>query len=404
MFAGLADSLCLSFGWTVLMLQVVAVHGLGMAGFLSAAMLFGVALSAPVATRLARRLNGHSLLQGTACIESALRVAVFVLLMADAPTLVLAAGVCAMNVMAWTGYAGMRAEVAAASPGASALTWYGAGVAAIEAVGAAGAALLPLIADVDSKTVLTVVAGVYILGLLPTVMVAGGSPVQRSSPVRTPPPSISRRPTITLPMLAGTVLMFAASAPTLLSVGLAAELHGRSSVALAAVAFTAGSLLAPGIASLVQRRQANGPLVWLLCAFGMTVGWVGAASSPAMLFVAQAASGLFMTSLEGLLDTSAAARAGSAVTGALARATAGRAVGSAAATAVLPLVLASTSLTPTTAYIAIALLATLVVVRVLGRARIGTTSPVIENPAVESVATSGDFVTSAAARNIRVLR
>jgi hypothetical protein len=330
-------------------------------------------------------------------------VAVFVLLIADAPTLVLAACVGAMNVMAWTGYAGMRAEVAAVSPGTSALTWYGAGVAAIEAVGAAGAALLPLIADVDSKAVLTIVTGVYILGLLPTVMVAGGSPVPRSSPVRAFSRVGSRRSTITLPMLAGVVLMFAASAPTLLSVGLAAELYGRSSVALAAVAFTAGSLLAPGIASVVQRRQANGPLVWLLCAFGMIVGWVGAPWSLAILLVAQAASGLFMTSLEGLLDTSAASRAGSGVTGALARATAGRAIGSAAATAVLPLVLASTGLTPTTAYLAMALLVTLAVVRVLGRARIDTTSPVVENPTCEPVPPPGT-APQAAAPDIRVLR
>ena len=218
-------------------------------------MLLGVALSAPVATRLARWLDGRELLRGAASVESVLRVAVFMLLLADAPTLVLACCVCAMNVMAWTGYAGMRAEVAAVSPGTSALTWYGAGVAAIEAVGAAVAALLPLVADVDSKTVLTIVTGVYVLGLLPTVMVAGGSPVARSGRSAPRPAPGSRRPTISLPMVAGAVLMFAASAPTLLSVGLAAELHGRSSVALAAVAFTAGSLLAPGIAALVQRRH-----------------------------------------------------------------------------------------------------------------------------------------------------
>ena len=187
MFAGLADSLCLSFGWTVLMLQVVAVHGLAMAGVLSAAMLLGVALAAPVASWLSRSLDGRALLRTAASVEAVLRIAVFVLLVANAPTLVLASCVCAMNVMAWTGYAGMRAEVTAVSPGTSALTWYGAGVAAIEAVGAASAALLPLVADVDSKTVLTIVTGVYVLGLLPTVVVAGGSPVSRSSPPRSAP-------------------------------------------------------------------------------------------------------------------------------------------------------------------------------------------------------------------------
>jgi hypothetical protein len=401
MLAGLVDSLCLSFGWTVLMLQVVEAHGLGAAGVLSAAMLSGVALSAPVATRLARWLDGRGLLRGAASVESVLRVAVFILLVADAPTFVLACCVCAMNVMAWTGYAGMRAEVSAVSPGTAALTWYGAGVAAIEAVGAAAAALLPLIADVDSKTVLTIVTGVYVLGLLPTVIVAGGSPVARAGSVRAAPRPCSRRPAVSLPMLAGVVLMFAASAPTLLSVGLAAELHGRSSVALAAVAFTAGSLLAPGIATLVQRRTANGPIVWLLCAFGMVVGWVAAPWSLGMLFLAQAASGLFMTSLEGLLDTSAASRAGSAVTGALARATAGRAMGSAAATALFPLALASTGLTPSSAYLAVGLLVILLVVRSLGRAKIDTTSPVGEDPPREPVPTVGVGIATAVPPTIR---
>jgi MFS family permease len=187
-------------------------------------------------------------------------------------------------------------------------------------------------------------------------------------------------------MLAGSLLMFAASAPTLLSVGLAAELYGRSSVALAAVAFTAGSLLAPVFTSRVQRRRANDPRVWVLCAFGMTVGWVWAAWSLALLLIAQALSGLFMTSLEGLLDTSAAARAGSAVTGALARTTAGRALGSAAATAVLPLLLASTGLSSTTACLALAILATFVVVRVLGRSTVDGPCPDLASPSGESLA------------------
>ena len=104
-----------------------------------------------------------------------------------------------------------------------------------------------------------------------------------------------------------------------------------------------------------------------------------------MLFVAQAASGLFMTSLEGLLDTSAAGRAGAGVTGALARATAGRAMGSAAATAVFPIVLASTGLTQTTTCVALALLITVVAVRILGRPKIDR-SPHDANPSGESAA------------------
>jgi hypothetical protein len=46
-------------------------------------------------------------------------------------------------VVAWAGYAGMRAEVAAADPRGAAMTWYMVAVAAIEAAGTATAALLP---------------------------------------------------------------------------------------------------------------------------------------------------------------------------------------------------------------------------------------------------------------------
>jgi len=339
MSAGLVDSLCLSFAWTVLLLHIVSHFGLGAAGLVSAAMLVGVALSAPAASRLACLLDGRRLLLSAAALESLLRVAVFALLVLGAPLPVIAVCVSVMNVTAWTGYAGMRAEVATASPETSALTWYGTGVAAIEAVGAAAAALLPLIADVESTSVLAVVTVIYVVGLVPTVVVAGGSPIERTR--RRPCTGKRRhldswRPTVSLPVAAGVVLMFAASAPTLLSVGLAAELHGRASVAYVAVAFTLGSLAAPLMSWHVQRRRANGPLVWLLCALGMTAGWVLASWSVALMMMAQAASGFCMTALEGLLDTSTAATAGTGVTGALARGTAGRALGSATAVAVLP--------------------------------------------------------------------
>ncbi len=339
MLAGLVDSVILSFAWTVLLLQVVADYGLGAAGLVSAAMLVGVALSAPAAGRLAVLLDGRRLLRSVAAVEGALRVTVFALLVVGAPLLLIAMCVGVMNVTAWTGYAGMRAEVAAISPETSALTWYGTGVASIEAVGAAAAALLTLVADIGSTRVLVVVAGIYLLGLLPTVIVAGGSPVrraQRPTAVRRRRQANIFRPRASPPVVAGVLLMFAASAPTLLSVGLAAELHGRAAVAPVAVAFTLGALAAPALAWQVQRRRANAPAVWLLCAVGMTLGWAIAPWSVVPMMVAQAASGLCMTALEGLLDTSVAARAGDAVTGALARATAGRALGSAAAVALLP--------------------------------------------------------------------
>ncbi len=343
MLAGLIDSLCLSFAWTVLMLQIVADYGLGAAGLASAAMLVGIALSAPAASRLARLLDGRRLLRVAASAEALLRIAVFALLATSAPLLLIVVCVSLMNVTAWTGYAGMRAEVDAVSPGTSALTWYGTGVAAIEAVGTAAAALLPLVADLRTPQALALVTVVYVLGLLPTVVVAGGSPIKRPQRRATGLPGAGPRrlsdrlsPTVSMSVAAGVLLMFAASAPTLLSVGLAAELHGRSSIALVAVAFTVGSLAAPLVSRHVQRRSTNGPAVWLLCAVGMTVGWVLAPWSVALMMAAQAVSGLCMTALEGLLDTSIAKEAEAGVTGALARGTAGRALGSATAVALLP--------------------------------------------------------------------
>jgi hypothetical protein len=358
MFAGLVDSLCLSFAWTVLMLQIVSDYGLGAAGLISAAMLVGVALSAPVASRLAGLLNGRLLLRFAASVEALLRVAVFACLVTGVPMLTLALCVSVMNVTAWTGYAGMRAEVAAVSQGTSALTWYGAGVAGIEAVGAAAAALLPLVADARSTNVLAIVTAIYVVGLLPTVVVAGASPIER--PPRSPQGGESRgpreswRPTASLPVAAGMLLMFVASAPTLLSVGLAAEMHGRPSVALVAVSFTVGSMVAPPLASHVLSRRANGPRIWLLCGLGMTLGWVLAPLSVALMMVAQAASGACMTALEGLLDTNIAAEARTGVTGALARGTAGRALGSATAVVVLPSVVLQLGLT--TAMLVVAVL------------------------------------------------
>ena len=139
----LVDSFGLSLGWTVFSLHVTASRGLAGLGLCNAAMLVGVALSAPVAGRLSARLDGRELLRLTCVTEAALRVGTFALLLAGAPLVAVAVAVAASNVVAWTGYAGMRAEVAAADPRGSAMTWYMVAVAAIEAAGTATAALLP---------------------------------------------------------------------------------------------------------------------------------------------------------------------------------------------------------------------------------------------------------------------
>ena len=139
----LVDSFGLSLGWTVLSLHVTDRHGLAGLGLSNAAMLVGVALSAPAAARLSTRLDGRALLRVTCVTEAVLRLGTFALLLAGAPLVAVAAAVAASNVVAWTGYAGMRAEVAAADPRGAAMTWYMVAVAAIEAAGTATAALLP---------------------------------------------------------------------------------------------------------------------------------------------------------------------------------------------------------------------------------------------------------------------
>ena len=103
--------------------------------------------------------------------------------------------------------------------------------------------------------------------------------------------------------------MTVSSGPTLLAVALAAEMHGRRSVGLAAAAFTVGSLAAPLLVSRLQARSWHQPTVWLWCAVGMVAGWVLAPLAVGFLCLAQLASGLCMTALEGLLDGHAAARA-----------------------------------------------------------------------------------------------
>ena len=73
--AALVDSFGLSLGWTVFSLQVVRTHGLAGLGMCTAAMLVGVALSAPATARLSWRLDGRALLRVTAATEAVLRVA-----------------------------------------------------------------------------------------------------------------------------------------------------------------------------------------------------------------------------------------------------------------------------------------------------------------------------------------
>jgi hypothetical protein len=317
----LVDSFGLSLGWTVFSLQTTRSHGLAGLGLCNAAMLVGVALSAPVAARLSVRLDGRELLRVTCVSEAALRIGTFALLLAGAPLAVVVVAVAASNVVAWTGYAGMRAEVAAADPRGSAMTWYMVAVAAIEAAGTATAALLPTGPGglVSGGLLVAVVAG-YGACLLPTWLVAGGALVARAAPL---PRAGGLRAVLRggrlLPngppngLLAfGGIVMLLGSGPTLLAVGLAAQLHGTR--------WVAGSAL--GI--------------------GMAGGWAFAAWSPVALLAAQLLSGMCMSALEGDMDARVATKAASprGVTAGLATAAALRAFGSATAVALAPRVIA----------------------------------------------------------------
>jgi hypothetical protein len=331
--AALVDSFGLSLGWTVFSLAVVRAHGLAALGVCGAAMLLGVALSAPAAARLSARVDGRVLLRATAAVEAVLRVATFALLLAGVPLWGVAVAVTATNVVAWTGYAGMRAEVAAADARGAAMTWYMVAVAAIEAGGIATAALLPTgpRGTVDGGLLLGVIA-FYGASLLPTWQIAGGARVGRQQRQRV---AARRRP---IGLLAGGALvMLLGSGPTLLAVGLAAELHGTRWVAGSALAFALGSLLAPPLVARCERAALPPAITWPAWGVGMVAGWVVSPWHPAGLLVAQLLAGMCMSALEGDMDARVAAiGADQGVTGGLASAAALRAFGSAAAVALAP--------------------------------------------------------------------
>lgn len=340
------DSLCLSVAWTVVVLRVQETHGLPGTGLVTAAMLVGVALSAPVAATLSRRLGGRALLRSAAGVEALLRIALVVVVVSGATLFVLVPLITVMNVVAWTGYAAMRAEVSARAPGASALTWYASGVAAVEAVGVAVGARLP-VGDAGWDRVLVAVTIVYALALVPTALVSASSTVAATGATRKRSRFVLARPST--PTLAGALLMALASGPALLAVGLAHLLHGSSGVVVAAVSFTVGSLVAPFATKHLDARPSW--TAWALCAATAVAGWALAPSGLLALAVAQLFAGAALTGLEGLLDADAVRRSVSDRTAALARASAGRALGSAVATATAPALI---DLTGTTTFSAAA--------------------------------------------------
>jgi hypothetical protein len=324
-------------------------------------------------------------------------VGTFALLLAGAPLPVVVAAVAVSNVVAWTGYAGMRAEVAAADPRGAAMTWYMVAVAAIEAAGTATAALLPMgPGNRVAGGLLAAVIACYGGCLLPTWLVAAGARVPRAQPVGRPDRpqpvgrpgprrtrsvlgrlprwgSVAERPTgrrrlSTAPpnglLASGALVMLLGSGPTLLAVGLAAELHGTRWVAGSALAFAAGSLLAPVLVARLERRTLPPAIAWPALGVGMAGGWAFAAWHPVALLAAQLLSGMCMSALEGDMDARVATKAASprGATARLATAAALRAFGSAAAVAVAPRVIAQAGVGWLAAALAIGL-ATLAVLR-----------------------------------------
>jgi hypothetical protein len=338
MVAGLVDSFGLSLGWTLFNLVAVARGGLAEAALFNAAMLLGIVLSAPVTTWLARRLHGRGLLAGAAATEAALRVGTLLALIAGWPGPVVAGGVTVMYVCAFAGFAAMRAEVAAVDGRPRAMTRYGMSIAAMEAGGAALAALLPR----DSLgTLLPFIMLVYGLSLVPTIFTAKRARVENA----TAPAVVASAKTVKLPvgvLAGGAAVALFGYGPTLLSVALATELHGQSSVVGAAIAFSAGCLLSSVAVDAVGRLRLPATLAWPLWGVGMVAGWALAPWSLAGLCAAQLLSGISLTAFEGAMDARVAAEADPAtVTTAMAWTAATRAMGGAVAVRVLPLLVAA---------------------------------------------------------------
>jgi len=333
--AGAADSCGLALGWTVVNLLAVHQHGLAGAGLLNAAMLLGVALSSPTTAWLTRHVQGRHLLQGTAVAEALLRAWTLALLLLGAPLAVVAGLVLLTNVIAWVGYAGMRAEVARARSGAAAMTRYVAVIIAVEAIGTTLGALLPIVSHdrVDSVLVFSVIF-VYGVSLVPTVLVAAGStiPVVPSGSVADVTPRSRRL------LGAGTLLMVVCSGPVLLFIALADKLHGQAAVAPAAIAFAAGSMVAPWAGRVMASTGLPLMTLWLTWGAGMVFGWIAAPWNVTGLCIALFLSGICLTGFEGAMDAllADAAPEGRA-TASLAHGSAARALGGAAAVRLVPM-------------------------------------------------------------------
>ncbi len=146
-------------------------------------------------------------------------------------------------------------------------------------------------------------------------------------------------------LLAGAGVMLLASGPTLLAVPVVAELHGHEWVALSAIAFCLGTLLATRAVALLSRLRLPAVLRWCLWGLGMLAGWILAPVYAPMVLVAQFAAGLSQTAFEGDMDARVAAEAKpESLTRDLAYSASVRAMGGALSVRLLPMVVATSAI------------------------------------------------------------
>jgi hypothetical protein len=343
LLSGIADSFGNALGWTVVLLVGTARGGLGEAALYSAAMLAGVVLSAPVTGWLARRLTGRRLLRGSAAIEGLLRPAVLGGLIAGAPAGLIAPAIAVMNIAAWTGYAGMRAEVTAVDTSARAMTRYAVGIACVEAAGTALGALLPNgPAGYPTGWLLGAVFLAYAGSIVPTMITARRARISVAAADAGPGPGRSRSRAPVRLLAAGGGIMLLAAGPVLLAVPITDQLHGDRWVAAAAVAFSVGTLLSTRAVGVIARLRLPAVLRWTLWGLAMLIGWIFAPSYAPMVLAAQFLAGLGQTAFEGDMDARMVAEArGRSVTRDLAYSASVRALGGAASVRLLPMLVAA---------------------------------------------------------------
>ena len=132
--------------------------------------------------------------------------------------------------------------------------------------------------------------------------------------------------------------MLLASGPTLLAVPLTTELHGRTWVAGAAVAFSVGCLLSTLAVGSIGKLRLPTVLRWALWGLGMLVGWTFASSHAYTVLLAQFFAGISQTAFEGDMDARVADEAPrELVTKALAYSASTRALGGSIAVKLLPI-------------------------------------------------------------------